>query len=561
MALSTIGPLRSTNQTAPKPLSASCPPLKLENSPPRMAPPLAAILRRHLPLLPRLHLLLSSHHLRLSTSHYPSDQSDFEPDPDNSFPPPDDDGELASFLHRISSAASAASSLKHAISLLLSSSSSSGQSPASPALLVRALWELRRDPDAAALAIRYGDACSAVSGDEGLGEGPPPPAEAWHLAVWATGKARRFDLAWAVVRRMRRRGVLTPRAMVILMERYAAANEVNKAIKTFDVMEKFKVEADQTVFYSLLRALCKSKNIEDAEELLLLRKKFFPLTAEGFNIILDGWCNVITDVAEAKRVWREMSNYCITPDGMSYTLMVSCFSKAGNLFDTLRVYDEMKRRGWTPGIGVYNSLIYVLTRENCMKDAHNIFSKLTDEGLQPDVETYNSMIIPLCESCKLDEARMVMEGMILKGIVPTILMYHAFLKQEGIDESLKLLQKMKEDGNGPNSDTFLMLLDKFFQVNESGNALRVWNEMRRYDISPARSHYMTVVQGLVKHGCIPRALEYYDEMKEKGFASDTQLDKEFKTFLLANRDHWRGAGKYNIIPQRGKHFTRRSRMQ
>jgi pentatricopeptide repeat protein len=120
---------------------------------------------------------------------------------------------------------------------------------------------------------------------------------------------------------------------------------------------------------------------------------------------------------------------------------------------------------------------------------------------------------------------------------------------------------MKEDGCGPKSDTFLMLIDKFFLLNESGNALRVWNEMRKYEISPVRSHYMTVVEGLVKHGCIPRALEYYDEMKEKGFASDTQLDKQFKTFLLNNRDHWRGAGKYNIIPQRGKHFTKRSRMQ
>jgi len=347
----------------------------------------------------------------------------------------------------------------------------------------------------------------------------------------------------------------------ILNFRYAAANEVNKAIKTFDVIEKFKVEADQTAFYSLLRALCKSKNLEDAEELLLLRKKFFPLTAEGFNIILDGWCNVITDVAEAKRVWREMSNYCITPDGISYTLMVSCFSKVGNLFDTLRVYDEMKKRGWTPAIGVYNSLVYVLTRENCMKDAQNIFSKLIDEGIQPDVETYNSMIVPLCESSKLDEARIVMESMILKGIVPTISTYHAFLKQEGIDESRKLLQKMKEDGCGPKSETFLMLIDKFFLLNESRNALRVWNEMRKYDINPARSHYMTVVQGLVKHGCIPRALEYYDEMKEKGFASDTQLDKEFETFLLANRDHWKGPGKYNIIPQWSKHFTMRSRMQ
>lgn len=336
---------------------------------------------------------------------------------------------------------------------------------------------------------------------------------------------------------------------------------MNKAIKTFDAMEKFKTEADQTVFYSLLRALCKNKNIEDAEELLLMRKKFFPLTAEGFNIILDGWCNVITDIAEAKRIWREMSNYCITPDGTSYTLMVSCFAKVGNLFDTLRVYDEMKKRGWTPSIAVYNSLIYVLTKENCMKDAQNIFTRIIDEGLQPNVKTYNSMIVPLCESRKLDEARMVLEDMMLKGIVPTILTYRTFLRQENIDETLKLLKKMKDDGCGPKSDTFLMLIDRFFQLNEPGHALKLWNEMKRYDIRPSYSHYMSVVQGLIKHGCMERALEYYDEMKENGFASDPKLEKEFRTFLLANRDHWRGAGKYNIIPQRGKHFARRSRIQ
>uniref|UniRef100_A0A0E0LT45 Pentacotripeptide-repeat region of PRORP domain-containing protein n=1 Tax=Oryza punctata TaxID=4537 RepID=A0A0E0LT45_ORYPU len=454
-------------------------------------PPLAAALRRHVLGL----LLPHSRHLCLLAAHTisPSDESDFEPDHPLPRAP---DGELAAFLRRLSDASTAASSPKHALSLLLSSPPSPGPSLTSRRdLLVRALWELRRDPDAAVLALRY-----------------------------------------------------------------VAADEVNKAIKTFDAMEKFKTEADQTVFYSLLRALCKNKNIEDAEELLLIRKKFFPLTAEGFNIILDGWCNVITDIAEAKRVWREMSNYCIIPDRTSYTLMVSCFAKVGNLFDTLRVYDEMKKRGWTPSIAVYNSLIHVLTKENCMKDAQNIFTRINSEGLQPNVETYNSMIVPLCESRKLDEARMVLEDMMLKGIVPTILTYHTFLRQESIDETLKLLRKMKDDGCGPKSDTFLMLFDRFFQLNEPGHALKLWNEMKRYDIRPSYSHYMSVVQGLIKHGCMERALEYHDEMKENGFASDPKLEKEFRTFLLANRDHWRGAGKYNIIPQRGKHFARQSRI-
>ncbi|XP_044964264.1 pentatricopeptide repeat-containing protein At1g80880, mitochondrial-like isoform X1 [Hordeum vulgare subsp. vulgare] len=140
----------------------------------------------------------------------------------------------------------------------------------------------------------------------------------------------------------------------------------------------------------------------------------------------------------------------------------------------------------------------VSLRENCVKDAKNVLSKMVDEGFQPDVETDKSIIVPLCESCKLEEARKIMEDMKMKGIVPTISTYHAFLKQEGIDETLQLPKKMKEDGCGPNSDTFLMLIDKFIQLNESGNALRVWTEMRRYDIRPGYAHYMAVVQGLVK---------------------------------------------------------------
>lgn len=183
-----------------------------------MAPPLAAAIRR--PNLSHLRLLLSSQHVAFFTSYFPSGQNDFQTDPDHPLPRPpsnDGDGEVASFVHRISSAASSASSPKGALTLLLSSTTVPSPAPATPALLVRALWERRYDPDAATLAVRYGDESSRV---DGAGAGlQSPPAEAWHMAVWAAGKARRFDLAWAVVRRMRRRGVLTRRAMVILMER------------------------------------------------------------------------------------------------------------------------------------------------------------------------------------------------------------------------------------------------------------------------------------------------------------------------------------------------------
>lgn len=320
--------------------------------------------------------------------------------------------------------------------------------------------------------------------------------------------------------------------------RYVSANETEKAIRTFHALEKFNLNADLDAFYALLCALCKNKNIEEAEELLLSKRNFFPLETVGFNILLDGWCNILVDLIEAKRIWREMAKYCITPDSTSYTHMISCLAKHGSLYDSVRLYDEMKKRGCIPNLKVYNYLIYVLTRENCMKEAHSIFNKIMEEGLKPDLETYNCMILPLCEAHKLDEAREIMKTMMLGGIRPSMDTYHAFVKIENFEGMFKLIERMKEDGIRPNHRTFLLIFDNFFRSGESENALRMWGEMSEYDVTPGIVHYITMIKGLVVHGWIPKAVEFYGEMKAKGFPAEPELEKLFNGFLSNKKNRW-----------------------
>ncbi|KAJ3693338.1 hypothetical protein LUZ60_008818 [Juncus effusus] len=462
--------------------------------------------------------------LRLSFSTY---QSDFEHDPDEHLHAKSlSISDFESFLQLISCAKSLSPSKKEALSFLKNSESVEP----SRELVCKALWELREDWEAALLCFRWGE------------ESVLNCAWAWHFIIHLMGKNERFHMAWYLVRKMRRNGVLTSQAMIIMMQRYADANQPSKAIKTFHNMEKFKLSPDSEVFTSVLTALCKNKNIEEAEEFLLTNKKYFPLNSENFNIILHGWCEIMPDLKEAKRVWREMANYCITPDKNSYSHMISCYSKFGNLFDSLRLFDEMKKRKWDPPLEAYNSLIYILTKENCLKDAKNIFNKIYEAGFNPNVETYNNMIIPLCESGKLEEAREVFDEMRAKTQNPNVETFHAFLKGEEIDEIINILRKMKENKCGPYDGTFLVLLEKFFGSNQAGNALKIWYEMRKYDINPYRSHYILLVQGLVKYGWIVKAMEFYNEMKNKGFERDLRFEKLFRGFLERNKDHWQRPG-------------------
>ncbi|KAL3609359.1 hypothetical protein D5086_000379 [Populus alba] len=391
-------------------------------------------------------------------------------------------------------------------------------------LVYSVIWELREEWRLAFLAFKWGDKWGCV--DE----------KACELMVWVLGNHRKFNTAWILIRDLHRSLMSTRKAMLIMIDRYAAANVPGKAIYAFRIMDKFRMTPDEEAFYFLLNVLCKNGNIEEAEEFMLVNKKFFPLEVEGFNIILNGWCNICVDIFEAKRIWREMSKYCIDPDATTYTHMISCFSKVGNLFDSLRLYDGMKKRGWVPGIEVYNSLVYVLTRENCLKEALKILDKMKETGLQRDSATYNSMIRPLCEAKKLEDARSLMAAMIEENVSPTIETYHAFLQGIVFEETFEVLDRMKIAGLGPTEDTFLLLLAKFFKLEQPENALKIWVEMKQYEVASNLTHYTVMVEGLARCGLLTKAREYYAEMRSNGYSDDPKIQKMLKVPVQDKND-------------------------
>ncbi|KAI4355841.1 hypothetical protein L6164_004576 [Bauhinia variegata] len=391
-------------------------------------------------------------------------------------------------------------------------------------LVSSAIWALREEWRPAFFAFKWGHKWNC--NDE----------KVCNLMIWVFGSHKKFSSAWCLIRDMHRSSLCTRRAMLIMIDRYASANNSAKAIQTFHFMEKFRLTPNQVAFHALLTALCKNGNIEEAEEFMLVNKKLFPLETEGFNIILNGWCNTSVDVYEAKRVWREMSKYCITPNATSYSYMISCFSKTGNLFDSLRLYDEMKKRDWVPGMEVYNSLVYVLTRENCLKEALNIIDKLKEKGLRPDSATFNSMIRPLCEARKPLEARVILKTMVEENLSPTAETYHAFLEVTDYQGTLEFLSRMKNADVGPNGDSFLIILKKFMKLEQPVNGLKMWTDMKQYEVVPTRVHYSIMVEGLARCKWFMKAREIYEEMIANGFLEDPKLKKLLQEEVLDRFD-------------------------
>ncbi|GFP93556.1 pentatricopeptide repeat-containing protein at1g80880 mitochondrial [Phtheirospermum japonicum] len=378
------------------------------------------------------------------------------------------------------------------------------------------IWALREEWKLAFLVFKWGEKWDCVV------------ENTWCLMIWLLGNHKKFSTAWTLIHELYHASKDTQQAMLIMIDRYAAANYLDKAIQTFHLIQKFKFSPEQNTYFAFLNIICKHGNLEEAEEFMFLNKKFFPLEIDSFNIILNGWCNIAKDISEAKRVWREMSKSCIEPNGTSYTHMISCFSTVGNLFDSLRLYDEMKKRGWVPGVDVYHSLIYVMTRENCLTEALKIVDRMKETGLKPNTTTYNLIIRPLCEALKFEEARNVLARMIGDEISPTIDTYHAFLKGESLEGTLGVLDYMRKGGLGPNKDTFILVLEKFLKLGQHENALKMWSEMKEYEVKPNRSHYVVLVEGLAKYGLIEKARDLYSEMRCVLEVDDLLLKKQLE---------------------------------
>nr|XP_043617565.1 pentatricopeptide repeat-containing protein At1g80880, mitochondrial [Erigeron canadensis] len=401
-------------------------------------------------------------------------------------------------------------------------------------LIVSCIWELREEWKLGFLVFKWGQKWKCDD------------QKAWNLMIWVLGNHKKFSISWSLIKDLYQSDMDTQQPMFIMIDRYASANEPTEAIRAFQLMEKFKLSPDQKAFYTLLDILCKHGNVEEAEEFMFVNAKLFALETEGFNIILSGWCNIFTDIVEAKRIWKEMDKCQVTPDEDSYTHLISCFSKVNNLFDSLRLYGEMKRKGWKPNKIVYNSLVYVLAHENCHEEALRIFDKMKEVGLIPDSSTYNFLIRPLCKAGKLEDARSILSRMLEENVNPTIDTYHAFLEGQDLTfiENLELLDRMMKSGNGPSRKTFSILLGKFLQADNVENALKFWEKMKECEVLPDSAHFVMMVEGLMRNGLIAKARELRAEMISNGITEDPKLTKLFQD--LPQDDEYRKTKKQGM---------------
>lgn len=362
--------------------------------------------------------------------------------------------------------------------------------------------------------------------------GYAPIVREYHSMISILAKRRKFDTAWSLIDEMRQRGIVNPNTLLIMIRRYCAVHDIASAINTFHAFKRFNFHLGIEEFHKLLSALTRYKNVQDAEHLLFSNQNTYPFNTKSFNIILNGWCNVIGSPREANRFWRLMIDQGIKLDVVSYSSIISSCTKSNRLKEVLRLFEKMKEMNIDPDRKVYNAVIHALAKGGHAKEAFNLLRTMQDKGITPNAATYNSLIKPLCKARKRDEARSLFGEMLNQGLRPTIRTLHAFLHIQRTEEEIfRLLDKMKELGCHPNKDTYLLLIRKFCRWQQLDNVFKLWNEMAENGWNDDEASYITLIHGLFLNGNLEEAHKIYSEMKEKSLLPDPKTNELIQTWL------------------------------
>ncbi|PRQ45970.1 putative pentatricopeptide [Rosa chinensis] len=373
------------------------------------------------------------------------------------------------------------------------------------------------------------------------GKQRPHSVREYHSMISILGKMRKFDTAWALIDEMRSgscsgsgsgSSLVTPQTLLLMIRKYSCAHDVGRAIHTFYAYKRFAFEAGMDDFQGLLSALCRYKNVPEAEHLLFCNSHVFPFNTKSFNIILNGWSNIIVSPRHADRIWTEMTNRGVPHDAISYSCLISCHSKSSNLTKVLNIFRRMNKMNVEPDTKVYNALIFALGKAGLFKEASNLMKTMQEKGLAPNIVTYNSLIKTLCKAREIDQATHILHDMLHHGLVPTIRTYHAFFRILSTgDQVFELLEKMKNTGCPPNTDTYIMLIRKFCRWRQLDNVFKIWSQMSENGVGPDRSSYIVLIHGLFLNAKLEEAHKYYMEMKDRHYLPEPRTEEMLQAWL------------------------------
>ncbi|CAF1931991.1 unnamed protein product [Brassica napus] len=211
-------------------------------------------------------------------------------------------------------------------------------------------------------------------------------------------------------------------------------------------------------------------------------------------------------------------------DVVSWTAMISGYSRVGYHRSALLLFKEMRREPFRANDFAYGSVLKSCKDLGCLKEGMQIHG-CVEKGRFAENLVVRSALLCLYAKCgKMEDARLLFESMKVRDLVSWNIMLDGYTEVSTADTSFSLFQLMLAEGKKPDCYTFGSLLRACIQVNclemvsqLHGFAIKLC--FGRSDVALVRS--LTVAYA--KCGSLGNALKLYDRTMKVDLISCTAI--------------------------------------
>ncbi|ONI11768.1 hypothetical protein PRUPE_4G124200 [Prunus persica] len=327
---------------------------------------------------------------------------------------------------------------------------------------------------------------------------------------------------------------------------------VGEAQQIFNEMEKLGCVPSVVTFNALIDGLCKASKLEEAHLLFYKMEigrnpSLFLRLSQGSNRITDS-ASLQTKVEQlcelglilkAYKLLTQLADSGVTPDIITYNILINGFCKAGNINGAFKLFKNMQLKGLSPDSITYGTLIDGLQRVDREEDAFVVFDQMVKNGCMPSSAVYKSLMTWSCRRKKISLAF----SLWLKYLSNLPLREEEKIK--AIEEDFKegktekaIRGLLEMDVNFKDFDLVpcTILLIGLCQVRRVHEALRIFSVLDEYKVIVTPPSCVHLINGLCKEGNLDLAIGVFRYTLEKGFMLMPEICNQLLKCLLRSQD-------------------------
>lgn len=226
-----------------------------------------------------------------------------------------------------------------------------------------------------------------------------------------------------------------------------------------------------------------------------------PRSAVSFNALLSA-CNYSKMFNKVPQLFEEIPRkYNVSPDKVSYGILVKSYCEAGSPETAVGVFKEMEEKGVEITAVTFTTILGALYKKGKSEEAEKYWNEMVKKGCEIDVAAYNVRIM-CAQGGEPENVMALINEMSNAGLKPDTISYNylmtCYLKNGMMDEAKAVYEGLEGNGCNPNAATFRTLIYYLCRNEDYEKGYKVFKESVKVHKIPDFVTMRNLVEGLVK---------------------------------------------------------------